>query len=105
MPGAQQVAGQELRQIDAVEAAGIGAVMGDAAADERLPEEQKRGDRHEFERRALRVAYVGMRQRARHAVAAVPAEIVELAEGEQHDRRAAEQEDEADRAVDAAPRR
>src|SRR5215813_9134107 len=53
MPGAQQVAGQEPGQIDAVEAPRIGSVMRDATADQRLAEEQQGSDRHEFQGRAL----------------------------------------------------
>ena len=93
MPGAQQVARQERGQIDAVEVAGLGAVMRDAAADERLAEEQQGGDGHEFERGSLGFASSRRRPpasavRRMRRRRAVPAEIGELAEGEQHDGRA-----------------
>ena len=52
MPDAQQVARNSRRQVDAVEAAGLGAVVRDPAADQRLHEEQQRGDHHEFQRGA-----------------------------------------------------
>src|SRR6516225_9324771 len=100
MPGAQQVAGQEPGQIDAVEAPRIGSVMRDTAADQRLAEEQQGGDSHEFQGRTLRVAYRQNRSACGHRFAAVPAEIVELSEGEKHGRGPAEQEYEAERAVD-----
>jgi hypothetical protein len=48
MPGAQEVAGQEPGEIDAVEATRIGAVMRHTAADQSLTEEQKGGDAHKF---------------------------------------------------------
>ncbi len=55
MPGAQQIARQERRQIEAEEIAGLGTVMCDASADEDLSEEEQRGDGHEFERGSLRL--------------------------------------------------
>jgi len=58
--------------------------MRDTAADQRLAEEQEGGDGHEFESRALRVAYRQNRGACGHRRAAVPAEIVELSEGEKH---------------------
>jgi hypothetical protein len=48
MPSAQQVAGQELGEIDAVEITGIGAVMRDTAADQSLTEEHQSRDSHKF---------------------------------------------------------
>src|SRR5215831_3521151 len=90
MPSAQQVARQESCQIDAIETAGIGSVMRDATADQRLAEEQKSGDRHEFQGRALCVAYRQNRGACGHRFAAVPAEIIELSEGEKHGRGPAE---------------
>src|SRR6516165_4181719 len=74
--------------------------MRDPAAYQSLPEEQKRGDGHEFQRRTLRVAYRHGRGACGYCRAAVPAEIVELAEGEKHGRSPTEQEDETKRAVD-----
>jgi len=49
MPDAQQVARQECGKVQAEEVAGLGPVMGDAAADESLGEEQQGGDGHELE--------------------------------------------------------
>jgi hypothetical protein len=86
MPSAQQVAGQQLGQIDAIEAPGIGSVMRDTTADQRLTEEQQGSDRHEFESRTLRVAHRQSRSACGYRRAAVPAEVVELAEGEKHGR-------------------
>src|SRR5215469_10573857 len=100
MPGAQKVAGQEACQIDAIEAPRIGTVMRDTTADQRLAEEQQGGDGHEFQGRTLRVAYRQNRSACRNRFAAVPAEIVELSEGEKHCCRPAEQEDETERAID-----
>src|SRR5262245_12083646 len=100
MPGAQQVAGQESGEVDAIEAAGIGAVMRDTTANQRLAEEQQGGDCHEFQGRALRVAYRQNRSACGHRFAAVPAEIVELSEGKKHGRRAPEEEYKAERAED-----
>ncbi len=92
--------GKKPGQIDAVEAARIGAVMRDTTADQRLTEEQEGGNAHEFQGRALRVAYRQSRSACGYRRAAVPAEIVEFSEGEKHGRCPAEQEDETERAVD-----
>src|SRR5215469_11125440 len=100
MPGAQQVAGQELGEVDAIEAAGIGAVMRDTAADQSLTEEQKGGDGHKFQGRALRVADRQSRRACGYRPAAVPTEVIEFSEGEKHGRCPAEQEDETERAVE-----
>src|SRR5262249_1452309 len=90
----------QLRQIDAVETAGIGAVMRDPTAYQGLPKEQKSGDGHEFQGRALRIAYRQNCGACGYRRAPVPAEIIEPAEGEKHGCRPPEQEDEAERTVD-----
>ena len=79
--------------------------MRDTTTNQRLPEEQKGGDGHEFQGCALRVAYRQNRSACGYCRAAVPAEIVELSKGEKHRRRPAEQEDETERAVDERTRR
>jgi hypothetical protein len=74
--------------------------MRDTTADQRLAEEQEGGDGHEFQGRALRVTYRQGRSACGYRRAAVPAEIVELSEGEKNGRCTTEQEDETERAVD-----
>jgi len=74
--------------------------MRDTAADQRLPKEQKGGNGHEFQSCQLRVAYPQNRRARRYRRAAVPTEVIEPAEGEKHGRGPAEQEDEAECAVD-----
>ena len=53
MPGAHQVAREDPLQLEAVEAAGIGAVVRHRAADQRLHQEQQRHDHEELHQRAL----------------------------------------------------
>ena len=99
VPGAEQVAREHSRQVEAIEVAGLGTIVRDRAADQHLREEEQAGDHHELHRGGL-----GRRDLRRRTLAggcgrrraSVPAEVVELAEGEQHDRDAAEQEHQAD---------
>jgi len=100
MPSAQEIARKQNRQVDTVETAGLGPIMSRCATDQRLTEEQQSGNRHEFDRRALRIGRDqrgGVRWRP---IAAVPAEVGEPAEGQQYERRAAKQENQADGAVE-----
>ena len=53
MPGAQNLAGQNRREIKSVEAARVGAVVRRAAADQGLRKEQQRNHREVLDRRAL----------------------------------------------------
>src|SRR5271166_769852 len=77
--------------------------MRHTTADQSLGEEQKGGNAHELEGRALGVAYRQSRRAGRYRRAPVPAEIVEFSEGEKHGRRPAEQEDDTERAVEKRP--
>src|SRR5690606_21903350 len=76
VPGAQQVAREYLRQVEAVEIARLGPVVRQRAADQGLAEEQHRDDDEELDERLLAVGRLA-RNRARMDVpaAARPAEI------------------------------
>ena len=99
MPGAQQVAREDAFQLEAVEAARIGAVMRDRAADQRLHQEQQRHHDEELHQRALAATGLPRDHLRMHVMAARdPAQIVELAERQQHRGDAAEQHHQAQRA-------
>ena len=100
MPGSQQVAGQVCGKVDAVEIARLGPVVRHGAADQRLSDEEQCGNRHEFERCQLSGRRRQGRSGRHNRIRPMPAQIVELAECQQHNRRPAEQEDQADGAVD-----
>ena len=62
MPGAHQVAGEDALELEAVEAARIGAVVRDRAADQRLHQKQQRHDDEELHQRALAGAGLARQQ-------------------------------------------
>ena len=106
--GPQQVVGEEPREVEAVEGARLDAVVGEGAAGERLEQEQQRDD---AEVEADRLLARGQGPAGERAVVrvparrrAVPAEVVEAADGEQDGAEAAEQRDEAERAPEVGRR-
>ncbi len=85
MPGPQNVARQELRQIDAVKIARFGPVMGQGAPDHHLGQVQQRNDQKVLHHRLLSGRRrAGPHDRRDHLLPALPPQVVESAHGEQH---------------------
>jgi hypothetical protein len=95
MPGPEQIARQERREVETVEARGVSAVVRGTAADECLREEEQRRQAHEFEGGDLSGASRA-KLRARRGPRAVPAEEAKLAAGKQHDGGAAQEKDQTE---------
>ena len=92
MPAAQQVARQPCGQVEAVKVPRLRSIVRDGAADQGLGEKQQGRHQHELERCRL-----GRRDSSsvrgglgNISVTAMPAEVIEFAEGEQHDPDAAQ---------------
>ncbi len=99
--GSQEVVGKKVRQVDPVERPRLDTIVGERAPGERLEQEQQRDDAEVEADRLLagRQGPAGDRAVVRvPARRAVPAEVVEAAEGEQDGPESREQRDEAERA-------
>ena len=92
MPGAHQIARKNALQIEAIKAARIGTIMSNCAAHQRLRQQQQRHDHEEFHQRVLAPAGLP-RQQVRVEVMAArdPAQVIELAKGQQYRRNAGQQ--------------
>ncbi|CAM5233151.1 hypothetical protein RLIN73S_04182 [Rhodanobacter lindaniclasticus] len=99
MPGAHQVAGENVLQLETVEAARIGAIVRGRSTHQGLEQEQQRHHHEELHQRALARAGLAGHDGGLQAVPARdPAEIVELAEHQQYRRDAGQQHQQAQRA-------
>src|SRR6516162_6055382 len=98
MPGAKKLTWKDARNIDAVEACGVGPEVRYSPADQDLRQEEQADDDKVLQRRTLARGRTMRQHRGSSLRVALPSEEVETAEREEHCRDSTKQRQEAHRA-------